>query len=141
MFFRNHLIRRVDAITGEVTSFCGQRHAYWKDGACAQAAFNCPFGITSDVSGNLVIITFGQPLMIFQLVSEWNGNRVRLVNMTDMFVSTIAGDPSNGSGSQDGIGAQVITHFQHFLILHSQGTLGWTPWTECGLKNWSHFCR
>ncbi|MBL7720286.1 MAG: T9SS type A sorting domain-containing protein [Flavipsychrobacter sp.] len=76
----NHVIRKVDAGTGIITTICGTGQANFAvDGVPAvTAALNQPFDIDFDRDGNLLIADFG------------NG-RIRRINMTTGIINNIAG--------------------------------------------------
>ena len=74
----NHTIRRIDAVTGRVTTFAGQTGVSGSsDGAAASARFKTPRAVCLDSSGNL-------------LVADSQNHTIRRIG-ADGVVSTLAG--------------------------------------------------
>jgi sugar lactone lactonase YvrE len=86
----NNRIRRVDAITGIITTIAGNGVSGWTgDGGQATAAeLNDPNGTCFDNSGNLII-------------ADWGNNRIRKLDMSTGIITPIAG---NGVGNFSGDG-------------------------------------
>jgi len=83
MFFvemRNHIVRRVDAKTGIITTVAGtgQRGFSGDGGPATQAKLSVPHSITLDNAGNLYICDIGN-------------HRIRRVELTTGIISTFAG--------------------------------------------------
>ena len=84
----NHMIRKIDAVTGAVTTFAGSGLDGVADGAFFTAQFSTPLAIAVNATNDLLVL-------------EQGSNRVRLVSLIG--VSTLAG--ANDSGFVDGNGA------------------------------------
>ncbi len=87
--FSNHLIREI-SLTGDVTTFSGTGNGEAKDGDLNEAAFNYPYGISKDYTGNL-------------LVSEYGSGRVRKIANGGFFLQ---GSPEGKSGNYE---VQLLT--------------------------------
>src|SRR5262249_5286013 len=84
-----NVVRRVDAATGISNSYAGnfEKEGFAGDGGPAnKAAFDAPFAVAFDASGNLLIV-------------DSNNNRVRRVDRKSGIVKTIAGSGPVGNGS------------------------------------------
>lgn len=80
---KNHVIRKVDLQTGLISTYAGTQFGYAGDGGPAIAArLNGPWGLASDIAGNLFI-------------ADLNNNRIRKVSV-DGTMTTVVGDGSNG---------------------------------------------
>ncbi len=89
---KNHVIRKVDAQTQMISTYAGTQGGFAGDGGAAIAAkLNGPWGLASDVLGNLFI-------------ADLNNNRIRKV-ASDGTITTVAGNGSNGSATD----AQLAT--------------------------------
>ena len=55
----------------------------------------------------------------FAVVSEWSGHRFRKVVLSTWAVSTLAGSPSDATGSSDGVGTLATLYPTHGLVLTS----------------------
>lgn len=83
----NSVVRRVDAVTGIITTFAGTGTAgYSGDNGLATAAkLNQPKGLRVDAFGNVVI-------------ADLNNNRIRSVNPSTGIITTIVGSATQGTG-------------------------------------------
>jgi uncharacterized repeat protein (TIGR01451 family) len=92
--YQNHVIRKVTAATGIITTVAGNGTAgYSGDGGLAtQAQLNNPFGCAIDSSGNIYIVDHGN-------------FRIRKINAATGIITTIAG---NGNGGISGDGGPAI---------------------------------
>eukprot|EP00035_Acanthoeca_spectabilis_P005106 m.110149 g.110149 ORF g.110149 m.110149 type:complete len:703 (+) comp12875_c0_seq1:212-2320(+) len=79
----NHVIRRIDAVSGEVTRYCGEGTAGHRDGTAGIGRFDSPQGVAVDSFDNVI-------------VADTGNHRVRLVDRATLRVSTLAGDGSAG---------------------------------------------
>jgi hypothetical protein len=109
----NNAVRRVDAMTGLITTFAGQLGVagYQGDGGAATSALlSSPHGLALMPGGDLVI-------------SDTGNNAVRLVNITTHQISTIAGTGVAGY-NQDGIAATAAElNDPYGVAVRSDGTL------------------
>jgi streptogramin lyase len=85
----NHVIRKIDATYGVITTFAGSGTAGSTDGTGAAASFNAPGYIAIDASNNLY-------------VTDTGSNKIRMITPSAV-VTTVAGSGSAGS-SDSGIG-------------------------------------
>ena len=106
----NHRIRRVDALTGIITTVAGGPGFYGDGGPATQAGLNSPAGIALDAAGNLFI-------------ADTVNNRVRRIDARTGIITTIAG---TGEQKFSGDGGQA-THASLFgptgLALDAAGNL------------------
>jgi sugar lactone lactonase YvrE len=87
--YNNHRIRRVDAATGNISTFAGSTQGFGGDGGQATAAqLNFPDCVVLDSKGNLII-------------SDQFNNRIRMV-ASDGTISTLVGDGTFGGGGDGG---------------------------------------
>jgi sugar lactone lactonase YvrE len=86
----NHVVRKVAASTGIITTYAGSisSTALGDGGPATSAQLSTPTGIVIDASGNLYISTFGQ--------------RVRKVNSSTGTITTIAGTGTSGYTGDNG---------------------------------------
>lgn len=88
----NHLIRRIDLLTREVTTLAGSPgQPGYADGVGGEALFNNPFGVALSADG-----TIG-------LVADTDNHVIRRIDPATGAVTTIAGSPGQ-PGSVDGVG-------------------------------------
>ena len=100
----NHTIRKVDVMTGEVTTLAGKPGVSGvMDGTGDNARFNLPNGIALSFDGTLAVI------------ADTGNHRVRLLNLTNNTVSTLAGGDTYGFA--DGIGNQALFNGPTGIIL------------------------
>ena len=94
---RNNRIRRVDHATGIITTVAGYGTAdnSGDGGPATNAELNRPQGLAVDKSGNLFIADTGN-------------NRIRRVDKTTGFITTVAGDGTCCSGLNRGDGGPAI---------------------------------
>lgn len=83
--YYNHVIRKIDLNTHQITTLCGtpMKKGY-KDGKGSHAQFECPSGLALDEKQNLLYIS-----------DLWN-HRIRSVNLTTNIVNTVI--PKNNGG-------------------------------------------
>ena len=80
---KNGVIRKVDVQTGLISTYAGSRIGYGGDGGPASTAMlNGPWGLASDMQGNLFI-------------ADLNNNRIRKVSVEGT-ITTVVGDGTNG---------------------------------------------
>jgi len=88
--FGANRIRRIDALTGVITTVAGNGSWYGGDGGPATAAgIFSPWRVTLDSYANLYI-------------SEANGNRIRRVKAATGIINTVAGNGTKGYAGDDG---------------------------------------
>jgi len=109
-----NMIRKVDAITGKISTVAGTGAAGFSgDGGPAIAAeLNLPHGVALDNSGNLLIVDTGN-------------NRVRRVG-PDGVITTIAGSssrPPGGGFGDGGLATNASLTFPRFAIMDTAGNL------------------
>ena len=87
----NDVIRRVDAVTGIITTYAGtgSRRFYGENVPAIEAKFNHPTGVTIDLSGDLII-------------SDWGNHCIRKVTASTGIITTIAGVCDKDGYSGDG---------------------------------------
>ena len=85
--YGNHRVRVINP-DGFVHNFAGNGYATWADGVGWAASFNCPWGISSDLSGTLFI-------------ADHCNNRIRIVSSSG-HVTTLAG--TGVAGFANGVG-------------------------------------
>ncbi len=87
----NHRIRKIDAVTGVITTVAGDGSGgYGGDGGPATAAqLADPSGVAVDGSGNVYI-------------ADWNNHRIRKIDAVTGVITTVAGDGTNAYGGDGG---------------------------------------
>ena len=87
----NNRIRKVDAITGIITTVAGNGlYAFAGDGGPAiSASLKAPTGVAIDAGGNIYI-------------ADYYNNRIRKVDVSTGIITTIAGNGANGYGGDGG---------------------------------------
>lgn len=87
----NHKIRKIDGVTGIITTIAGTgtTGGSGDGGNATLAQLAAPRGIAMSASGNLYI-------------AEYNGNRVRMVNGTTAIISTVLGNSTYSFGGDGG---------------------------------------
>jgi sugar lactone lactonase YvrE len=88
----NHRVRRLDAITGVITTIAGSGLPTFSGdmGQATIAAFNLPRGITIDSAGNLYVADSGN-------------QRIRRIDATTNLITTVAGDGTQTFSGDDGL--------------------------------------
>jgi sugar lactone lactonase YvrE len=84
----NNRIRKIDAVTGLISTVAGNDTAGFRDGPLDRALLNQPFSVTIDDDG-------------FLIVADTGNNRIRKIDLRNNVISTIAG---NGHGNYSGDG-------------------------------------
>ncbi len=109
--FNNDRVRKVDS-SGVITSVAGNGLKGFKgDGGPATAAsLNGPFGITFDLSGNL-------------LITESVNNRIRKVDLSTGIITTIAGTGVAGFGGDGGPATAALLNVPRHIIVSSSGDI------------------
>ena len=86
----NHCIRRIDPVTGAVSTLAGDGTAGFADGVGTSARFNFPVGVTVALDGTLY-------------VADAANHRIRRIDPATAAVSTLAGN--GAAGFHDEVGA------------------------------------
>lgn len=103
----NHVIRKIDLFTHQVTTLCGDSTNHtWKDGVGSEARFRYPEGMALDEKKRILY------------VSDSYNHVIRSVNLIDGSVTTIVGNPRK-SGNEDGIGEDAVFLYPSGLALDS----------------------
>ena len=79
--YENNRVRKVDEVTGIITTVAGTGEGGWNgdDQAATSAKLDCPYGVSVDGSGNLYI-------------ADYDNNRIRKVDAETQFITTVAGN-------------------------------------------------
>ena len=105
--YNSHRVRLIDMSSLQVTTVAGSGTGGGANGIGTLAAFKNPINIAMSSNDE------------FAVVSEWNGNRVRKVVLSTWAVSTLAGSPSDASGSSDGVGTLATFNNPDGVVLTS----------------------
>jgi len=105
-------VRRVDAITGIVTTIAGIiAGGYSGDGGAATAAFlKDPSGICMDNAGNIYI-------------SDQSNNRIRKITAATGIINTIAGTGVSGDSGDGGLATSALLDGPSAICMNSLGDL------------------
>jgi sugar lactone lactonase YvrE len=108
----NHRIRRIDALTGIITSVAGNgQYSFSGDGGLAiSAALNNPLGTAVDSAGNLFI-------------ADADNERVRRVDARTGVISTIAGTGTDGFSGDGGAATAADLNLPSALAIDATGNL------------------
>ncbi len=109
---RNHRVRKVDAVTGEITTIAGNgQHRFSGDGGPAVAAsLNEPAALAVDHAGHLYI-------------ADQSNNRVRKVNLATGIITTVAGTGSADYSGDGMVASEAGLSGPSGLALGTDGTL------------------
>lgn len=102
----NQRIRRVDAITGFITSIAGTGETGYKDGPANQAELNVPQGLTVDISGAIYF-------------TEFLNRRIR--KLSGSTVTTIAGN--GGYFGDGGLATKASLRFPEAVAVGTDGVI------------------
>ena len=105
-------VRRIDAVTGVITTFAGTGTAGFSgDGGLATAAqMDNPYGLALDGSGNL-------------FVADLYNNRVRKVDATTGIITTVAGSGTSGFSGDGGPATAAALNYPLGLAVDGAGNL------------------
>ena len=108
----NHRVRRVDAMTGVITTVAGTgQEGFGGDGGPASIArLNSPLGLVVDGGGNLFI-------------ADGRGARVRRVDAATGFISTVAGTGEHGFRGDGGLATSARLSSPRGVAVDSAGNL------------------
>ena len=87
----NHRIRKVDGVTGVITTLAGTGAAGFSGdgGSATSAELNSPYGVVVDSTGNLFI-------------ADADNDRIRKVDVLTGVITTVAGSGTSGGGGDGG---------------------------------------
>ncbi len=105
---KNHRIRKVNIATGATTTIAGSSPSF-ADSVGILAKFNLPTDVVLSPDGSRLY------------VADSYNHRVRMIDLSDNNVTTIAGNAS--AGRQDGIGTAAVFDEPRGLALTSDGNL------------------
>ena len=113
--WRADIVRRVDAATGTITTYAGNRtRGFSGDGGpAAEASLNTPLGLSVDRQGNLFIADAGN-------------NRIRRVDARTRIITTLVG--SGAPGVADGPALSAELDFPADVAIDSDGNLYIAHW-------------
>lgn len=108
----NHRVRRIDAVTGIITTVAGNgRPGFSGDGAAATAAsLNSPTGVAVDALNNIIIADFGN-------------NRVRKVDALTGVITTMAGNGQGAFGGDNGLAVNASLSLPRSVAFDGDGNL------------------
>ena len=108
----NHIIRKIDAVTGRINTIAGTRVAgFFGDlGSALKAQLNFPYDVTLDQSGNIYI-------------ADLSNHRVRKIDKTTNIITTIAGTGSNGYSGDYGLATSARLCSPAGLAIDTTGNL------------------
>jgi hypothetical protein len=104
----NHRIRKIDIISGNVSTLAGDGTSGFFDGNANNSKFNNSAGAAVDNIGNIYI-------------ADGGNHRIRLINVSTGTVSTVAGD--GNTGTSDGIGTNANFNDPYGIFLDSSGDI------------------
>ena len=108
----NHRVRWVEAATGIVTTLAGNGTAGFSGdgGPATSAGLNFPRRVAVDASGNLFI-------------SDTNNGRIRRVDASTGFISTVAGDGTPGFSGDGGLATNTSLNAPWDVAVDASGNL------------------
>jgi sugar lactone lactonase YvrE len=113
----NCVIRRVDAVTGIITTVAGNSQfgfgapGFSGDGGPATSALlNFPIAVALDTQGNLFI-------------ADTNNNRIRRVDALTGIITTVAGNGALGSSGDHGLATKASLNGPGGMVVDAQGNL------------------
>ena len=106
----NNLVRRVDAITGIITTVAGGGSGLGDGGPATSASLDFPTKVVLDNDDNLFIADEGH-------------NRIRRVDALTGVITTVAGDGSNGFSGDGGAATSASLSFPEGMALDTVGNL------------------
>ena len=108
----NHRIRKVDAITGIISTIAGTGSAgsSGDGGPATDASFNQPTGVAFDSNDNIYI-------------ADYDNKRIRMVNASTGDISTIAGTGSSGYSGDGGAATLAQLAYPYKVALDSYGNV------------------
>jgi DNA-binding beta-propeller fold protein YncE len=109
---RNHRIRRVDAVTGDITTMAGTGEEGFSgdDGPATSAAISNPFGMVIHPDGDLYF-------------ADTENQRIRRIDATSGVITPVAGNGQRGFGGDGGPATGAMLSRPHVLAVHPSGDL------------------
>ena len=103
----NHVIRKVNATTGFITTIAGTGSSgdAGDDGPAISANINKPKGVWVDESGNI-------------LIADTENNRVKKVDTSTGIITTVAGNGSSGYSGDNGPATSASLKNPHSVCIH-----------------------
>lgn len=110
---KNNKIRRLNITSNVVTSLCGTGRARSSGdgGACLQAEIYEPGGLALDLTNNLLYF------------AEQDGNKIRMLNMSNNIVSTLAGTGTAGDSGENGLASLAKLSSPSGIALDAQNNV------------------
>ncbi len=110
--FMGHRIRKVDGISGVITTVAGDGSQGFTgdNGLASDAKLSFPSGLFLDNSGNMFI-------------ADTNNHRIRKVDSSTGFITTVAGNGLQGFSGDDGLAIEARLSFPSGLFLDNSGNM------------------
>ncbi len=107
----NHRVRRIDALSGIITTITGNGRAGFSgdNGPAVAASLSSPRGVAIDSAGNIYI-------------ADTDNNRIRKVDLTTGVITTIAGGGTNSPGDNAPATSAMLDH-PWGIAIHETGTI------------------
>ncbi|HAS46089.1 MAG TPA: hypothetical protein DCS93_36750 [Microscillaceae bacterium] len=111
----NHRIRKVDVLSGIITTIAGTgENNYWGDGGKAiDANLSYPSGLAIDKQGNIYIADAGN-------------NQIRKINKSNNIITTIAGTGQRGYSGDQGLASLAMLRYPTDIALDSSNNIYFT---------------
>ncbi len=108
----NHRIRRVDAVTGSITTVAGNGSAAFSGdgGPATSASLNNPRKVIVDKGGNIYI-------------ADTNNNRIRMVDASSGIITTVAGNGSGAFAGDGGAATSASIYWPYSVAIDNSGNL------------------
>ena len=110
--FMGHRIRKVDGISGIITTVAGDGAQGFSgdNGLASDAKLSFPSGLFLDDTGNMFI-------------ADTNNHRIRKVDSSTGFITTVAGNGLQGFSGDDGLATEARLSFPSGLFLDDTGNM------------------
>lgn len=109
--YANNRLRQIDTLNGKVITLVGSGTYGSLDGVGTMAQLSNPSDIVFDSSGANAYIV------------EQSGNKIRVLKLASLMVSTLVGSSAGISGFADGIGTQALFNYPSTVVWHPSGVL------------------
>jgi trimeric autotransporter adhesin len=108
----NHCIRKIDAITGVISTFagCGSKGFDGDEGFAVNAKFNSPLGVCIDKNGNII-------------VADSLNHRIRKIHKETGIITTIAGTGHAGYNGDNIDATNADLNFPAGVVVDSTGNV------------------